>query len=106
VEHSRQTREELNLPFPVLSDQGNEVARSCGLAYSFPDGIKEIYRTLGINLPEYNGDDSWVLPVPATYVVGTTGVISARWLDPDFTRLEDPENVIRYLEQAMAEAPS
>jgi peroxiredoxin len=104
LDHTRQTKEELNLPFALLSDKGNEFARKCGLVYSFPDGIKEVYRNLGINLPEYNGEDSWVLPIPTTFAVESSGMVSARWIDPDFTRLEDPENVLHHLEQVMAKA--
>jgi peroxiredoxin len=104
LEHTTQTREELGLPYALLSDKGNEVAGQCGLAYQLPEGIREIYRDLDIDVPEHNGDDSWVLPIPAVYVVERTGEVGARWIDPDFTRLEDPRNVIAHLERVMAEA--
>jgi peroxiredoxin len=106
LEHSRQTREELALPFTILSDQGNDLASRCGLTYAFPDGIREIYRTLGIDLPEYNGEDSWILPVPATYLVDATGVIAHRAIDPDFTRLMDPKDLIGQLELLMSGEPA
>jgi peroxiredoxin len=104
IEHTIQTREELGLPYALLSDKGNEVAGQCGLTYQLPEGLQEIYRGLGIDVPEHNGDDSWVLPIPAVYVIERSGVVGARWIDPDFTRLEDPVNVIRHLEQVMDEA--
>ena len=95
---------ELNLPYAILSDQGNGVARMFGLAYPMPEGVREIYRTLGIDLPEHNGDDSWVLPVPAAYIVDASGMITHRWIDPDFTRLPDPEEVLGQIELTLAEA--
>jgi peroxiredoxin len=104
LEHTSQTSEELGLPYALLSDKGNEVAGQCGLAYQLPEGIRGIYRGLGIDVPAHNGDDSWVLPIPAVYVVERSGVVGARWIDPDFTRLEDPRHVIAHLERAMAEA--
>lgn len=57
------------LQFPLLSDKGNQVARQFGLAYRVPEYQQEVYRRAFVNLPFVNGDDSWELPIPATYVV-------------------------------------
>jgi peroxiredoxin len=58
------------LLFPLLSDAGNQVARQVGLVYRVPEYQQEIYRRVFVNLPFLNGDDSWELPVPATFIVG------------------------------------
>lgn len=57
------------LRFPLLSDTGNQVARQFGLAYRVPGYQQEVYRRAFVNLPFVNGDDSWELPIPATYIL-------------------------------------
>ena len=57
------------LPFPVLFDPGNKVAEQFGLVYNVPDYHRTYYRSILVNIPFVNGDDSWRLPLPATYVI-------------------------------------
>jgi len=57
------------LRFPLLSDQANKVARQFGLVYRVPDYQQEIYGRAFVNLPFVNGDSSWELPIPATYIL-------------------------------------
>jgi peroxiredoxin len=61
------------LPFPVLSDPGGAVAEKFGLAYSIPDYQRDYYRSILVNIPFLNGDDSWRLILPATYVLSQNG---------------------------------
>jgi peroxiredoxin len=56
------------LSFPLLSDPGNHAARQFGLVYRVPDFQQSVYRRVFINLPFANGDETWELPVPATYL--------------------------------------
>ena len=62
------------LGFPLLSDSGNQVSRQFGLVYRVPEYQQEIYRRAFVNLPFLNGDDTWQLPVPATFIIGRTAV--------------------------------
>src|SRR5579864_7547301 len=74
------------LRFPLLSDAGNHVARQFGLVYRIPDYQQEVYSRAFVNLPFVNGDASWELPIPATYIVtrqGPTNLISTPDEDPD-----------------------
>ncbi len=57
------------LRFPLLSDAGSKVAHAFGLAYRVPEYQQEIYRRVFVNLPFVNGDESWQLPIPATYIL-------------------------------------
>ena len=61
------------LTFDVLSDVGNEIARRLGLVWSLPEELHAALRSNGKALPGINGDESWELPVPATYVIGRDG---------------------------------
>ena len=57
------------LQFPLLSDAGNQIARKFGLVYRVPEYQQEVYRRAMVNLPFVNGDDSWELPVPGTFIL-------------------------------------
>ncbi len=70
------TRDMHKLRFPVLSDQGNQVARKFGLVYRLSPEMQAMYESIMTKLPGYNGDQSWELPLAATYVVQPDGKIS------------------------------
>lgn len=75
VKHSAFTADQHKLRFPVLSDAGNKVARQFGLVYRVPAYQEQLFRSVFINLPLTNGDESWELPLPATYVIGQDGIV-------------------------------
>jgi peroxiredoxin len=83
--------------FPILHDAGNAFARSLGLVFELPESLRPRYVQLGIDLPEYNGDATFTLPVPATYVIGHDGVVLWAFVDADFTRRAEPEDILRAL---------
>lgn len=82
------------LGFPVLSDQGNQVARRFGLVFTLDESLRQLYPALGIDLSAHNGDGSGELPVPATYLVGSDGRVVDVWLDTDYRRRPEPAAVI------------
>ncbi len=90
-------RDQHQLRFPLLSDAHNQVARRFGLVYSVPEEQKEVYSRTFVNLPFINGDSSWELPIPATYVVGQNGVVLYAGADPDYTQRPEPEEIINVL---------
>ena len=57
---------------------------------------------IGRTLPDYQGNDTWMLPIPATFVVGRDGLVKARFVDPDFRRRMAVEELIAALKQAGA----
>ncbi len=81
--------EKKGLTFPVLSDVQNRVARQYGLVFELSDVLKELQRGFGNSLPKFNGDDSWELPMPGTFVLDRKGVVRLAHADPDYRlRLE------------------
>lgn len=86
------------LAFDVLSDAGNEVARRWGLVHGVEGQLREVYSGFGIDLPKYNGDDSWELPLPARVVIAADGTVASMHADPDYTRRPEPEATIAILE--------
>jgi peroxiredoxin len=93
-QHTFFTADQHKLTYPVLSDAGNAVARQFGLVYRLPDYLQQHYSRVFINLPNSNGDQSWELPLPATYVVGQNGVVLYAKASADFTQRPEPEEVL------------
>ena len=96
-DHSISTLEKLALEFEVLSDAGNKVAGSYGLLMTVYEEMRPLYLEWGFDLPAVNGDDSWRLPVPATYVIDGNSVIRAAGVDRDYTRRMEPQDILAAL---------
>lgn len=90
---------EKNLTFEILSDPGNKLAQSYGLVFTLPKDLREVYLKFGIDLPLYNGDESWALPMPARFIIDQEGVIRYAEYDPDYTERPEPEHTIDALKQ-------
>ena len=85
------------LPFPVLIDPGTKVAEQFGLVYNVPDYHRTYYRSILVNIPFVNGDDSWRLPLPATYVIAKDGKVLFAEAHADFRVRPEPEEALRAL---------
>ena len=94
---SLSTVEKNKLEFDVLSDVGNGVARSFGLVYSLPEELREALRSNGKDLTGINGDESWELPVPATFVIAPDRRVMLAHVDVDYRRRLAPEDIIAAL---------
>ena len=71
------------------------MASAFGLTFAFPDYLKAVFTDVfATRLPEYNGDDSWSLPLPARLVVDRTGVVRYAKYDPDYTVRPEPEETL------------
>ena len=82
------------LPFPVLHDPGNLVAEQFGLVYSIPEYHQDYYRSILVNLPFINGEKSWRLPIPATYVIAKDRKILFAEAHADFRVRPEPEEAL------------
>jgi peroxiredoxin len=87
--HGVELRSEAGAGFPILSDMDNAYALSLNLAIWVDDHMASLIDAAGWNIPTYNGANNWVLPIPATFVVGSDGVVVARDIDPDYRRRMD-----------------
>jgi peroxiredoxin len=94
--------EKHSLTFPVLSDRANALARSFGIVFTVDDGMRAILEGFGVRLPEYNGDSSYELPVPATYLVASDATIVGAWIDVDYRRRGEPSAVIARLRELVS----
>jgi peroxiredoxin len=93
-DHSLSTAEKNDLAFPVLSDVGGALASALGIRFTLSDTVRPFYEKAGHALPERNGDGTWALPMPATFVVAQGGVIAAAFVEPDYRRRVDPRAAI------------
>jgi peroxiredoxin len=82
------------LPFPVLSDPGCAVAEQFRLAYTIPDYHRDYYRSILVNIPFVNGDNSWRLVLPATYVISQAGRVVHAQAHADFRVRPEPEEAL------------
>lgn len=85
------------LRFPLLSDSGNKVARQFGLVYPVPEEQQAIYRRAFVNLPFANGDQSWELPIPATFIVDHDGKVLYVSANEDYTERPEPCEILHRL---------
>jgi peroxiredoxin len=85
------------LRFPLLSDPRNRVARQFGLVYRVPDYQQAVYRRVFINLPFANGDESWELPVPATYILNRNGSVLFSSVNADYAERPEPAEILSQL---------
>lgn len=95
--HNAFTVHQHKLRFPVLSDAGNRVARAFGLVYVVPPEQKKLYKAVFINLPLTNGDESWELPLPATYGIAANGKVLYAKAYADYTRRPEIAEVLAVL---------
>jgi peroxiredoxin len=94
---SLSTAESNELTFDALSDVGNRVARTFGLVWSLPEELRAALRSNNKALPGINGDDSWELPVPATYVVARDGRVVLAAIDVDYRNRLEPDAILTTL---------
>jgi len=97
VKQSYFMHDQYKLKFPLLTDAGTRVARQFGLTYRVPAAQEAVYRRAFVNLPFANGDDSWELPIPATFVIDRNGVIVYASAKEDYTERPEPAEVVRVL---------
>jgi peroxiredoxin len=85
-EFAAEFKSDAGASFPVLSDLDNAYAMSLNLSIWMGVELKQMIASAGLDLPAYQGNNSWIVPIPVTFVVGTDGVITARFVDPDYRR--------------------
>ena len=96
-EFTKPGAERHKLTFPILTDPGNKVGEAYGLAFHLPDDLIEVYKSFGVDLVKFNGDDSWRLSMPARIVIRRGGIVASAEADPDYTHRPEPEETLAVL---------
>lgn len=98
---SLNTVEKNNLPFTVLSDMDNNVARKYDLVFKLDTETANRYESK-FGLSQYNGNDKAELPIPATYIIDREGIIRYAYVNPDYKKRANPEDVVMELTQLVS----
>jgi peroxiredoxin len=99
-EFAAESRSDAKAPFPILTDMDNGYAMSLNLAIWVGAEVQQMMQDFGRRLPDYQGNDAWMLPIPATFVVGTDGRVAERFVDPDYRKRMDIEEMLAALRRA------
>jgi peroxiredoxin len=94
---SNELHESLHLAFTLATDYKNMVAESFGLVFTLPDPLITVYNSFGIDLSAANNEESFTLPIPATYIIDQSGQIQHAYINTDYTKRLDPEEIITKL---------
>lgn len=103
--YAAQLQAESGGSFPVLTDMDNAYAMSLNLAIWVGAEMQEMICGAGWDLARYQGNPAWMLPVPATFVLGRDGIVTARYVDPDYRRRMDVEALVAAMRQAAHPGP-
>ena len=87
-------QEKYDLTFPVLSDVRNTVARKYGLVFTIDPALQTMYKEFGVDLPARNGDNSYELPIPATYIIDRSGIIRYAYINIDHSQRAEPAEIL------------
>ncbi|WP_226584816.1 peroxiredoxin-like family protein [Halobacillus litoralis] len=98
-DESMTTQEKNDLEYHVLSDEGNEVANQFNLVYQLPDYLVDVYKDKGLRVDNHNGDETWTLPVSATYIIDTDGTIVYEYTKSDYKDRAEPSEVLEELKK-------
>ena len=97
---ANELKAEAKVPFPILLDMDNGYAMSLNLAISVGEEMKKLMSGAGWDLPNYQGNEAWMLPIPATFVVASDGRVTARFVDPDYRKRMAIEDMLDALRSA------
>jgi peroxiredoxin len=98
-EKSLSTAEDNKVTFEVLSDAGNEVAQEFGLVFTLAENLQSLYKKFGADVAAANGDESYELPITATYVINEDGTIVHAFVDTDYTKRLEPAEAVEALKK-------
>jgi peroxiredoxin len=97
-EFTEHLKADAHAPFPILTDLDNGYALSLNLAIWLGTEIQQLLSYQ--DMAKFHGNDGWMLPIPAVFVVGRDGIVKARFVDPDFRKRMEIDDLVAALESA------
>jgi peroxiredoxin len=95
--YTRALHKKLNLTFDILSDLHLKTAEQFGLVFTFPDYLRDLYKSFGSTLDRFNDEPEYRLPMPARYMIDKQGIIRAAEVNADYTIRSEPSETLRQL---------
>jgi Peroxiredoxin len=99
IEISAKLQQDNAKDFTILSDVGNHIAQQYGLVFTLPQNVRELYQNLGADIPKFNGDDSYQLPIPATYLIGQDKQILFSYINVNYMERVDISELVNVLKR-------
>jgi peroxiredoxin len=99
--YTRALHNKLNLPFDILTDLHLQIAKQFGLVFTFPDYLRDLYKSWGTTLDRFHDEPEYRLPVPARYIVDSNSLIRAAEVNADYTIRPEPSETLRLLREIM-----
>lgn len=99
--YTRSLRNKLNLPFDILTDLHLKTAEQFGLVFTFPDYLKDLYKSFGSTLDRFHDESEYRLPIPARYIVDSNRVIRSADVNADYTIRPEPSETLRTLKEIL-----
>ena len=100
AQFAAELKSESKAPFPILADIDNGYALSLNLVFWVGGEIEQLMSAAGWDISSFQGNNSWMLPIPATFVAATDGRIRARFVDPDYRKRMAVEDLLAALKTA------
>jgi len=95
--YTRAMHKKLNLTFDILTDLHLKIAEQFRLVFTFPDYLRDLYKSFGSTLDRFNDESEYRLPMPARYVIDKQGIIRAADVNADYTIRPEPSETLRQL---------
>lgn len=83
--------------YEILADVDQGLGMACGVVFRAPEPYRRLLLSRGVDLAERQGHAGWFLPVPATFVLDRRGIVRWAFLDVDFTRRAEPDDILAAL---------
>lgn len=100
--YTRNLHDKLNLTFDIFTDLHLKVAEQFRLVFTFPDYLRDLYKSFGSTLDRFHDEPEYRLPLPARYVIDSKGIIRAADVNADYTIRTDPFETLKVLRGLMA----
>jgi peroxiredoxin len=99
--YTRALHKKLNLPFDILTDLHLKTVEQFGLVFTFPDYLRELYKSFGSTLDRFHDESEYRLPIPARYIVDSNSLIRAADVNADYTIRPEPSETLRLLKEIL-----
>ncbi len=99
LKYSQESIKTNQFQYKILYDANNSGATKFGLVFELPLSLREIYMQYSLDLKKRNGDDSWILPMPATFIISKDGIIRKTFVNADYTKRMEPAEILTVLDQ-------
>jgi peroxiredoxin len=103
--YTRALHKKLNLPFDILTDLHHKIAEQFGLVFTFPDYLRDLYRSWGNTLDRFHDESGYRLPMPARYIIDSNSLIRAAEVNADYTIRPEPSETLRLLKEIVRTEP-